>query len=219
VKRYSLRRDHEKRGTGTNAFRKIRPDAQRKRKAEQVTAQVVMLAPGVVEMRGVASLNVHHDPSAPPYLDSLTAQREEAREMADGNRRTDGVDQRGLTRGERAAWSSVLRGFALALLLLGTTGSYPAAAVRMIEPTLDANGNTLPATGALALKACKVWLNGSPDGQWIKPSGKPHPLPEPADWHALPWTYAVACCNGPCDAANWGPMGTGTLNAPVLTTP
>ena len=105
---------------------------------------------------------------------------------------------------------------ALLLLAAGT-----ASAAGWIEPTRDVGGNPLPTDprSKFALKACKLWLNGSPDGQWIKPSGKPHPLPEPTDWHALPWTYAVACCNGPCDAANWGPMGTGTLNAPVFTTP
>lgn len=74
----------------------------------------VIVRSGVVALggrhgRGQTGLAISPSGSDGPYLDSIRLQRAEAREL-DG-----AVDDMGRTRRERAAWASVLRGFALAL--------------------------------------------------------------------------------------------------------
>ena len=50
--------------------------------------------------------------------------------------------------------------------------AHPAAAVSMVEPTVDADGVPLgsrTAAGDNSLLACMVWINDNPNGQWLKP--------------------------------------------------
>lgn len=87
--------------------------------------------PGVTEARGQAGTIVYCAGSsgAPPYLDGLGMQLAEERERGDGRHRTPGVDERGRTRSDRAAWMTVLRGFAVAMALLSAWMANPSASL------------------------------------------------------------------------------------------
>lgn len=107
-------------------MRAIRRDAQPRRKRERTRVASVLLAPGIAEARGQASVTYVGGAGDDPYLDSYREQLAEERERGDGRHRTPGVDEHGRTRSDRAAWASVLRGFVLALAL-ATAGEARAA--------------------------------------------------------------------------------------------
>lgn len=195
---YHLRR---KRSADLPPMEALRRDARPVRRGVVVRPGIVALAPGVTEMRGQTGLAVSPTGSGRPYLDSIRLQRAEAREMERG------VDEIGRSRRERAAWASVLRGFAVELALLA---ALPAGAVTLVEPT-TVQGTGAPLAGANALLACAYWMDGQPVTYWLPASspggGGMRALPEPTDTRALPRRYVARCVN----AAGWGPAITGTL--------
>ena len=178
--------------------RALRREAKPRRVGVVVRSGVVAL--GARHGRGQTGLAVSPSGSDGPYLDSIRMQLTEAREMERG------VDAMGRTRAERAAWASVLRGFALVLALLAG----PAGAVSLVEPTTTTAGAPLTTPGN-GLWACAVWIAGSPSARWYPPTspagGGTVALPEPAQTADLPWTYRARCLN----ASGWGPEATGTL--------
>lgn len=195
-------------------MRAIRRDAQPRRKRERTRVASVLLAPGIAEARGQASVTYVGGAGDDPYLDSYREQLAEERERGDGRHRTPGVDEQGRTRSDRRAWMSVLRGFTVAAALLRAGD---AAAVTLVEPTTTTSGMPLSSPGN-ALWACVFTAGPSPTTFWLRPSspagGGSHTLPEPVQTADLPWAYTARCLN----ASGWGPEITGTLDL-RLTTP
>lgn len=186
-------------------MRAIRRDAQPRRKRERTRVASVLLAPGIAEARGQASVTYVGGSGDDPYLDSYREQLAEERERGDGRHRTPGVDEHGRTRSDRAAWASVLRGFALVVTLLGV---YPARAVTLVEPAA-----TEPCDRTGGVYGCVVVLRGQ--ATWFRPAslcgGGRHPLPDLAldGVRALDLPLDVsAACYGP---GGWGPSWRGTL--------
>ena len=119
-------------------MRAIRRDAQPRRKRERTRVASVLLAPGIAEARGQASVTYVGGAGDDPYLDSYREQLAEERERGDGRHRTPGVDEHGRTRSDRAAWASVLRGFALAMALLSAWMANPSASLAAAPATPSA---------------------------------------------------------------------------------
>ena len=194
-------------------MRAIRRDAQPRRKRERTRVASVLLAPGIAEARGQASVTYVGGAGDDPYLDSYREQLAEERERGDGRHRTPGVDEHGRTRSDRAVWASVLRGFVLVLTLLGVG---EARAVTLVEPTA-----TEPCDRTGGVYGCVVVLRGQ--ATWFRPSslcgGGRHPLPDLAldGVRALDLPLDVsAACYGP---GGWGPSWRGTLAVMPVAAP
>lgn len=193
-------------------MRAIRRDAHPRRKRERTRVASVLLAPGIAEARGQASL-AYVGGGSEPYLDSYTDQRAEERERGDGRHRTPGVDEHGRTRSDRAAWASVLRGFVLVVTLLGVS---EARAVTLVEPAA-----TEPCDRTGGVYGCVVVLRGQ--ATWFRPAtlcgGGRHALPDLAldgvRANDMPLDVSAACY-GP---GGWGPSWRGTLAVVPVAAP
>ena len=189
----------------TRPMQAIRPTASARRKpaGPNVTLRDPVFAPGVTEARGQARSQVAS--GSLPYLDSYKLQRDEERERTGGRHgASPGVDTLGRTRSDRAAWMSVLRGFALAGALL----EGEARAVTLVEPTA-----TAPCETRGGVLGCVVVIRSQ--SYWFKPDnlcgGGRHVLPDLAlagiRASELP-VEVSASCYGP---GGWGPAWRGSL--------